>query len=120
MDPVKPKFVPAPLRPSLHAPYGSAEGAVIPHVGRYAREVVLLAFEMIGGVDRMADWASKNPGEFYTRLFTKVITREVEVNASESVEDLLLMLERAKGLPGAHLGAPAEAVEGADYDFEDT
>jgi hypothetical protein len=84
-------LLPAPLRPAL--PLGAADGAVIQHAGRYARESVLLAFEMIGGVERLADWAAKNPTEFYTRLYTKVITREVEVHASEGVEELLLRLD---------------------------
>jgi len=77
-------------------PYGAADGAVIPHAGRYARECVLLAFEMIGGVEKMADWARENPTEFYTRLYTKTITREVEVGASESVEDMLRRLDKAE------------------------
>lgn len=69
------------------------DGAIIAHAGRYARETVLVAFEMIGGVDAMADWAAKNKGEFYTKLFPKVITREVDHNASEGVEELLEMLD---------------------------
>ena len=91
-----------PTKPSLPKPhplrsptFGAADGAVIPHAGRYAREAVLLAFEMIGGVERMADWANQNPGEFYTKMFSKVVTREVEVSASEGIEDLLLRLDRA-------------------------
>ena len=54
---------------------------------------MLLAFEMIGGVEAMAAWAEENRGEFYTKLFPKVITREVEVNASEGIEDLLRHLD---------------------------
>jgi len=68
-------------------------GSIIPHVGRYAREAVVTAFEMIGGVDSLADWAGKNPGEFYTKLFPKVIAREVEVGASGGVEELLRRLD---------------------------
>lgn len=99
----KPSALPAAtLRPQLQ---GSADGAVIPHVGRYARESVLLAFEMIGGVERLADWATKNPGEFYTKMFTKVVTREVEVSASEGIEDLLLRLDRAEKEHGSLLAA---------------
>jgi len=86
-------------------PYGDADGAVIAHAGRYARECVLLAFEMIGGVERMADWASKNPDLFYTRIYTKVITREVEVTASEGIEDLLARLD------GQGHSAPVEYMD---------
>lgn len=55
--------------------------------------MVLVAFEMIGGVEAMASWAEKNRGEFYTKLFPKVITREVEHHASGGVEDLLARLD---------------------------
>jgi hypothetical protein len=87
-----------PLNPSTTPsrailPYGDADGAVIPHAGRYARECVLIAFEMIGGVDRMASWANENPSEFFTKLYPKVITREVELNASRGMEDLLAELD---------------------------
>jgi hypothetical protein len=77
--------------------FGDADGAVISHAGRYARECVLVAFEMIGGVERMADWANRNPGEFYTKLFTKTITREMEVSGGAGIEDLLSKLDQ-----GAH------------------
>lgn len=79
-------------------PRGDADGAIITHAGRYARECVLLAFEMIGGVERMADWADKNPDLFYTRLYTRVMTKEVEVHASEGIEELLARLDSAEVL----------------------
>lgn len=98
MFPSKPPPLPrlSPIPRNRVMPYGDADGAVILHAGRYARECVLVAFEMIGGVERMASWATANPGEFYTKLYTKVITREVEVSASEGVEDLLLRLDKAE------------------------
>lgn len=79
--------------------FGDADGAVIAHAGRYSREMVLLAFEMIGGVERMADWADRNPGEFYTKLFPKVITREVEVHAGQGIEELLAKLDGSSQTP---------------------
>lgn len=102
----QPLLPPTPLQ--LRA-FGDADGAVIAHAGRYAREAVLLAFEMIGGVDRLADWAGKNPDLFYTRLFPKVISREVEVTASAGVEDLLRKLDSG--------GAPP--AQDADYEVID-
>lgn len=89
-----------PTVPKPHTPafrYGDADGAVIPHAGRYARECVLVAFEMIGGVEAMADWAQKNKTDFYTKLFPKVITKEVEVGTTEGVEDLLARLDAVDG-----------------------
>lgn len=80
------RYLPAPVT-------SGPDGAVLSHVGRYAREAVMTAFEMIGGVDRMADWAHRNPGEFFTKLLPKVITRETEIGASQGVEELLKRLD---------------------------
>lgn len=80
------RFLPAPVT-------SGPDGAVLSHVGRYARDAVITAFEMIGGVERMADWAHQNPGEFYTKLLPKVITREVEVGTTQSVDDLIKRLD---------------------------
>jgi hypothetical protein len=102
---------PIPTSPRAVAPFGDADGAVIAHAGRYSRECVLLAFEMIGGVERMADWADRNPTEFYTKIFTKTITKEVEINASEGIEDLLLRLDGGQ--------RPHEPVEDAEWEPAD-
>lgn len=106
---------PAPVQlspPRAATPWGDADGAVIAHAGRYARECVLVAFEMIGGVERMADWADKNPDQFFTKLFPKVINREVEVNASEGIEDLLLRLDSA-----ARIQPVEDTATDADYEI---
>lgn len=102
----------SPARIPTAPAYGAADGAVIAHAGRYARECVLLAFEMIGGVERMADWADKNPGEFFTKLYPKVITKEVEVHASEGIEDLLARLDEAERRgPPLHASSPTVDAE---------
>ena len=74
-------------------PAVSPDGRLMANAGRYARNAVLTAFEMIGGVDRMAKWADENPGDFYGKLFTKTITRDTEISDSRTVEDMLLELE---------------------------
>lgn len=67
------------------------EGALIANAGRYARETVMTVFEMIGGAERMAHEANRDPKWFYEKLFAKIITKEVEVQSSaESVDDLIL------------------------------
>lgn len=100
-----------PAAPAKLQGFGDADGTVIAHAGRYARECVLVAFEMIGGVERMAAWAEKNPGEFYTKLFTKTITREVEVGASSGIEDLLAQLDRPTQIGEAQPIQPVQDVE---------
>lgn len=64
------------------------------HAGKYARQNVLVAFEMLGGVQALADWAQENPSEFYTKLFTKMIDREPAPASNDSLEDLLEKLDR--------------------------
>jgi hypothetical protein len=87
--------------------FGDSDGSIIAHAGRYARESVLVAFEMVGGVDAMAAWAKDNPTEFYTRLYAKVITREVEMSAGAGIEELLMQLDRKP----AQLSEPAIDAE---------
>lgn len=104
----------SPARGMSAVPIGDTDGAVIQHAGRYARECVLTAFEMIGGVDRMAHWAEKNPTEFYTRLFGKVVTREVEIQPGSGIEDLLAALDRS-----AHSEKPTGPVLDAEVEILD-
>lgn len=87
------------MRKVIKPMFSGPDGGVIQHTGRHAREAVLTAFYMIGGVNRLADWADKNPGDFFGKLLPKIITREVDVNASEGVEELLRQLD-AKTING--------------------
>jgi len=64
--------------------------------GRKSSKLVLDVFEMIGGVEAMAEWAEQNKGDFYTKLFSKTITREADVNHTFGVEDMLDQLDAAE------------------------
>lgn len=77
-----------------HLPMGGGDGQLMLSAGKYARQAVLTAFEMIGGVQALAEWAEDNRGEFYTKLFTKTITRETEVEHRGSLEDYLDELDK--------------------------
>lgn len=92
----------------------SPEGELIINAGRYARNAVLTTFQMIGGVDRMAQWADSDPEAFYTKLFSKTITRDTEIHTSETVEDLLERLsaaERSGELEAEAVDVPANTQE---------
>lgn len=95
---------------SLRLPDADSDGALYQHVGRYAGRMVLTAFDMIGGVDRLADWANKNPGEFFTKVFPKVITKPHEIGVSDGVEALLERLDA---------GEHAEVIEGEHRVIDD-
>lgn len=81
---------------SLRLPTTDQDGNLYQHVGRYAGQMVITAFDMIGGVDRLADWADKNPNEFFTKVFPKVIAKPVEHSVSEGVEALLERLDASE------------------------
>lgn len=90
---------------SLRLPSTDADGNLYQHVGRYAGQMVITAFDMIGGVDRLAAWAEANPSDFFTKVFPKVIAKPVEHTVSEGVEALLERLDgsdRAVLIEGTH------------------
>jgi hypothetical protein len=77
-------------------PSATPDGQLMVSAGKKSSQLVLDVFEMIGGVERMAEWAEENPGEFYTKLFGKTITREVEANHTVGIEQLLDTLDEAE------------------------
>lgn len=80
---------------ALRLPDTDADGVLYQHVGRYAGRMVLTAFDMIGGVDRLAAWAERNQTDFYTKVFPKIIAKPHEISVSEGVESLLERLDAA-------------------------
>ena len=81
-------------KPTL--PMVGPDGALMAHAGKRSAMLVQDAFEMIGGVQRFAQWADENPGDFYTKLFSKTITRESDVNVQVGVENMLDELQDAE------------------------
>lgn len=81
-------------KPTL--PAVGPNGALMQHAGKRSAALVQDAFEMIGGIERFAQWADDNPGEFYTKLFSKTIKTESEVNVQVGIESALDELEEAE------------------------
>lgn len=69
------------------------EGEIFKQVGKYARGSVLYAFEQVGGPDGLARWAADNPDDFYTKLFPKIITKEVEVHEQRGLDALMNVID---------------------------
>ena len=69
------------------------QGAIYENAGKYARGAVLYAFEAVGGPQGLAEWAQDNPDAFYTKMFTKIITKEVEVTDRRGIDELLDALD---------------------------
>jgi len=84
---------PIPLRNFKKVTVLNSAGEITVNAGRYARGAVAAAFQMIGGIEKFAEWAEDNPTEFYTKMFGKVIGRETETKATDNVEALLKILD---------------------------
>lgn len=70
-----------------------AAGMLTVNAGKFSRAAVIATFEMLGGLETFTEWADENKSEFYTKMFGKVIGREVEHKASDSLEDILDILD---------------------------
>lgn len=101
-------LLPPPTMPVV----GDGMGAVVANSGRHLRNAIVTAFDMIGGVAALADWAQTNRTDFYTKLMPKVIPKEVLVDDRRSVDDLILELDGTP-LP------PRRAENVVDGEFED-
>lgn len=71
----------------------NSAGELMVNAGRYSRGAVIAAFEMMGGLDTFASWAEENQSEFYTKLFGKLIGREVEHKSTDDLEGMLEILD---------------------------
>jgi hypothetical protein len=65
------------------------------HLGKFAGAMVLSCFEQIGGMERFAAWAETSPESFYTKIFTKMISRsqQVEITGTLTLDDAISRLE---------------------------
>lgn len=82
-----------------HLPIATPEGALLVHASaRLRTSIVDTVFQMIGGPERLAAWADRNPGEFYTKVWAKGMAKPlaIEVTDTGSLEDLIGDLDKAK------------------------
>ena len=68
-------------------------GELMINAGRFSRRAVVAAFEMMGGIEMFATWATENQTDFYTKMFGKTIGRELEVKSTDGLEDMLTVLD---------------------------
>lgn len=83
-----------PVREMTRIPNISSEQ--YSHLGKYSGALVMAAFEMIGGLPRLAAWAETNPTDFYTKIWNKTIQRsqQVDVTGTLTIDDAITRLER--------------------------
>ncbi len=106
------------------------DGDLAVNVGRRARASIGMAFDLMGGVESLVDWAEENKGEFYTKLFPRILGKEIEHTGKDGgpiefanmtdaqLEDHIKQLAEA----GIVVDADYEVVDDdgdTDYDDED-
>lgn len=83
-----------PVREMNRVPVISAEA--YGHLGKYSGALVASAFEQMGGLPMLVDWASQNRTDFYTKIWSKTIQRsqQVEHSGTLTIDDAITRLER--------------------------
>lgn len=79
-------------------PVALPNGSMLPHLSARMRTATVdTVFQMVGGTERLADWAGKpeNYGDFVTKVWAKGMAKpvSVELQDSESLEGLLAQLD---------------------------
>lgn len=62
------------------------------NLNRQAKTNLEEAFFELGGVPALVRWAKKNRGEFYTKLWARLIPKDVQLGPSEGLEEMLAIL----------------------------
>lgn len=60
---------------------------------KFAVAAVKEAYFANGGQEFMNAWAAENPGDYFTKMFVKLIPRQVDMHVDNSVEALLDRLD---------------------------
>lgn len=83
-----------PIREMNRVP--SISGEQYAHLGKYSGALVMSAFEMMGGLPMLVDWASQNRTDFYTKIWSKTIQRsqQVDVSGTLTIDDAISRLDR--------------------------
>lgn len=100
-----------------HLPLVTPAGAMLPHLSARQRTATVdTVFQMIGGPERLADWANKpeNYGEFITKVWAKGMAKPVavEVTDAESLEGLLAELDAGEHAKDVTPQPPADPMDG--------
>jgi hypothetical protein len=65
------------------------------------KDALETAFDELGGIDGLVQWARRDPGEFY-RQWSKMLPKDINVNATVTLGELLDALKKPeKPVPGA-------------------
>jgi len=59
----------------------------LPKLNRDAKAMIHLAFEDLGGLPRLVEWANQpaNIGTFYTQIWSKIIPKDIKAEVDQSI-----------------------------------
>lgn len=108
-----------------HAKLGGRPPGGLNKIPAGTKESALEVFQGIGGIPAMIEWALANPESFYTKIWAKLLPREVDVrglfgmvvhNLSKLTDDELAAIDaiydRAAARPDGSEGGTVPAVAG--------
>lgn len=85
------------LPPAAPPPmFDPEDGSVMTFGARHGRNAALTVFEMRGGWRGLYNWSNKtaqNETDFYTKIYTKTIQKDVVVEDRRSIEDVLQAID---------------------------
>jgi len=77
---VESSFMPAPKG---HPKWGGRKAGTPNRITSAAREAIELAFDNLGGVNALTEWARQNQDAFYTRVWPKVLPLQYSEGQAE-------------------------------------
>ena len=62
-------------------------GDTLPKLNKDAKAMIHLAFEDLGGLPRLVEWANNpaNIGTFYTQIWSKIIPKDIKAEVDQSI-----------------------------------
>lgn len=104
-------------RPTLTPPaigFSAFDGDIVKHIGKSANLDVAIVHQELGGAEGLLQWTLKDPEnmrDFYTKLFPKIMQKNIEHSATEGVEAILKQV--AERQAGQIIDVDCEEIEDA-------
>lgn len=101
--------IPRPPRPEQQGtkPPGGSRKGIPNRTTTAAKETILEAFDLlqfvaeegytVRGRDAFVYWASRNPGEFYTKIYTKVLPLDVKASGTVDMVVQVVRFSESEG-----------------------
>ena len=86
-------------------------------VSAQAKDNIVEVFQRLGGVTEMTKWARKNKDTFYTKLYARLIPKDVSHSADAGLEELLTQVAQRRSGDAPEI-ADGEYIEIAGHEAD--